>query len=396
MNNPDQQSLLNVASATRATVQEVIREEEAARVRAPLESAALLPPRVYCDDGIFLREQTHVLRRNWLPMCHVSQLEESGSFVARNLAGEPVVALRDRNSAVQVFSNVCPHRSATLLEGSGTCHANRFACPYHGWTFGTDGSLLAAPHMGQAKDFDKADNSLLKIRHEIWEGFVFITFSPDVKSLAEMLATFTPKIAPYKMAGAKAVELGRKRLRYNWKFSMDNFTETYHPMFVHKDTTDDISTLIKTDYEDSDGPYSLFWMPSSNGGRVQTARPPIPDMPEGHYTNTSVFNIYPLFHVFTDPAMPMWLDWEIRGPRDHDQIWYAMLPPEDAYDAKTVETIRKQYEKFFLPILDEDEEICLRTAEGTASTLARQGRLSHLEKGVYQFHNWWLDQYGVE
>lgn len=110
--------------------------QEIAAVRRPLNLASFLPPRIYSDDAIFDFEKAAMFRRSWLPFCHVSQLPQAGSYVARQLFDESLIALRGGDGALNVFSNVCRHRNAALtLPGIGRCKGKRISCPYHGWTY---------------------------------------------------------------------------------------------------------------------------------------------------------------------------------------------------------------------------------------------------------------------
>jgi phenylpropionate dioxygenase-like ring-hydroxylating dioxygenase large terminal subunit len=42
------------------------------------------------------------------------------------------------------MSNICRHRQAIMLQGSGT--AKNIVCPIHRWTYDSGGELIGAPH----------------------------------------------------------------------------------------------------------------------------------------------------------------------------------------------------------------------------------------------------------
>lgn len=59
-----------------------------------------------------------------------------------------------------------------VANGSG--NTQRFTCPYHAWTYALDGTLVAAPHMRQSKNFKQESLSLPALKAETWLGFVFV------------------------------------------------------------------------------------------------------------------------------------------------------------------------------------------------------------------------------
>ena len=103
-----------------------------------------LPPWVYRHPELMKLEIERILRPSWQIVCHISQIKKPGDFVTFELGTDSVVVLREPGGAIRAFHNVCRHRGTRLLEGSGTC-PGRIVCPYHGWTYRYDGSLLATP-----------------------------------------------------------------------------------------------------------------------------------------------------------------------------------------------------------------------------------------------------------
>ena len=102
-----------------------------------------LPSSVYTDPGRYQAELTVLFRG--LPVClgHEDQLGATGSVLARELAGLPLLMIRDSAGVVRVFLNACRHRGAQLLAGEeAVCRRSSLSCLYHGWTYGLDGRLL--------------------------------------------------------------------------------------------------------------------------------------------------------------------------------------------------------------------------------------------------------------
>lgn len=367
--------------------------DEIEAVRRPLPEASFLPPRVYSDPDIYKFETEVMFRRTWLPLCHISQIPEPGHYYARNLFNEPVIALRDYNGEISVFSNVCRHRNAVLKpDGAGRCKGQRITCPYHGWVYGIDGKLVAAPFMDQAENFENAGIKLPSVRFEVWHGFVFVNFDADAPSLLKLLEPFEEQAAPYRYEDMEVFEIRRVDVDWNWKVTMENFSEAYHQPFIHPTTFDGTFPAAKATYDDVDGPYGMFWMHHKDGEIPPFLAPPIEGMPDSYYRAFSVVNVYPLLHMFMDAAVPLWLDWNIYDKDRHELIWYMMVP-KSSLEAVDVEDLRTQFKAMIEPILLEDVDVCEAVGRGVKSQLARGGRMSHMEKTVYQFHNWLLDQY---
>lgn len=364
-----------------------------AAVRQPLAAASFLPPKVYSDPRVFAFEKQAMFRRTWLPVCHVSQIPEAGDYFARKLFDEPVIVVRDRDDTIRVMSNVCRHRNAVLTpSGAASCKGRRLTCPYHGWVYGLDGVLIAAPHMDKADQFTKSGIALPAIRHEIWHGFVMINFDDEAPSLLEQLAPLEPKVAPYRFEDMVAIEFRRAQVDWNWKVSLENFSEAYHQPFIHPTTFDGEFPATKATYDDVEGPYGMFWMHQRNGEVPPFLVPPVEGMPDEYYRAYSVVNVYPLLHLFMDASIPLWMDWQIDDKDRHELIWYMLVPKSRLAEADT-ETLKAQFTAIMEPILLEDVEVCEAVGAGVRSQLARGGRASHMEKTVWQFHNWLLDQY---
>src|SRR5262249_30723439 len=70
-------------------------------------------------------------------------LPKPGDYMTHDYSGVPMLLVRDDSGAPRGFLNVCRHRGARVAEGCG--NGRRFSCPYHAWTYGLDGRLVARP-----------------------------------------------------------------------------------------------------------------------------------------------------------------------------------------------------------------------------------------------------------
>ena len=111
---------------------------------APLEAASTIPAAWYLDERIAELERERVFGRNWIAVGRADQVAAAGQFFTVEVAGEPLVVVRGNDGELRAFFNVCRHHAAAVATvPCGT--AQHLRCPYHGWTYGLDGSLKGAP-----------------------------------------------------------------------------------------------------------------------------------------------------------------------------------------------------------------------------------------------------------
>jgi len=202
--------------------------------QVPLERAYTIPASWYTHEGIAHLERERVFGRTWQVAARADQLQNAGQFITVTLAGEPLLIVRDNDNQLRGFFNVCRHHAAAVVtEAQGT--ANIFRCPYHGWSYGLDGSLKGAPEFEGVCGFDRSQNGLVPTRVEVLEQFVFVNLDPDAPSLAEFLGGLVPRVAPLDVSSLHFFERRTYTLNCNWKVFVDNYLDGgYHVPHLHK------------------------------------------------------------------------------------------------------------------------------------------------------------------
>jgi phenylpropionate dioxygenase-like ring-hydroxylating dioxygenase large terminal subunit len=104
---------------------------------------------IFVNDEIYRQEQERIFARAWLLIGHDSQVPKPGDFFASSMGEESVILCRDAAGQIHVFLNSCRHR------GMKVCRYDQgntveFLCPYHGWSYATDGALVGVPHARDA------------------------------------------------------------------------------------------------------------------------------------------------------------------------------------------------------------------------------------------------------
>ena len=220
--------------------------------------------RVYTDDAVFAAEMDRIYGRAWLFVAHESQIAEPGQFVSAHIGDRPVIVARHSDGEIYAFANRCTHRGmkvCTARRGS----KKRFICPYHGWAFATDGSLIGIPHgKGYNGKIDPKDPALgleRAARVESYRGFVFASRAADGPSLTEYLGPMTrafDNMVDRSPTGEIEMTGGgfRQRYRGNWKLHMENANDLMHASIVHASSVD-AAQAVADDLDDGAEDHAL-------------------------------------------------------------------------------------------------------------------------------------------
>ena len=211
----------------------LLTSAEIEAVRRPYRSARLFPPRVFHDPEIFAFEQENWFGREWVCVGREDEAADRGEYFLGDVAGESVVVVRGGDDTLRAFHNVCRHRGSTILE-EPCGRIARFQCPYHAWTYDLEGVLQRAKHTDDLEDFEPAENSLVPVRLETWQGFVFV--SPRCRRRAAGQPARRPARALRSVRPVASLRRA-KRIEYdvdaNWKVIGENYSECYHCPGVH-------------------------------------------------------------------------------------------------------------------------------------------------------------------
>lgn len=192
----------------------------------------------YVADEWFAVDRAAILGTSWQWVCHGERLRTPGAYVTAEIAGHPVVVVRDRAGVLRAFYNVCKHRAHALLDGAG--QVTRIMCPYHAWVYRLDGQLVRAPGTDKLKDFAPGDICLDPVGVEEFAGFVFVNLDPAAVPLAAQAGALEGEIRHWA-PDIDQLTFSRRLcydIKSNWKNVVDNFLECYHCPTAHKDFCD--------------------------------------------------------------------------------------------------------------------------------------------------------------
>lgn len=359
-------------------------------VRKPLDLASWLPRQVYVDPAVYAQEIQKIWKREWLFAAHVSAVPSPGDYTTLALVGQPLVIMRGTDGIIRGFYNVCRHRGMAVASGCG--HADVIACPYHGWKFDTLGQLIEAPMMDKTTGFDISTIKLRAIRTEVFHGMIFVNFDDDARALAPRIADLGDILAPWRIETLKPVFHDEYTGDFNWKVMSENANEGYHIIAAHRDSAQDISPAELSYSTDAENGRAWFDLHTPYVENVPASDvPEIPDVPDWSRRGMSFFTFYPNFLISLTPDHVSIYVTHPEGPGRTRFTWVTYVPQATTMVPGFAAFIDRMG-AWFKQINREDELVCNAVQKGIASEGWMPPRYSHLEKPVWQFHNWYLDR----
>ena len=335
---------------------------------APLEYAYTIPAAWYVDERIERLERDQVFGNNWIAVGRVDQAAEAGQFFTFDLAGEPLIVVRGADHQLRAFYNVCRHHAAAVA--TAPCGvAQHLRCPYHGWTYGLDGSLKGTPEFTGVCNFDREANGLVPVQVATWEKFIFVNLNPEAPPLESQLDDLPQRIS---VAGLRFFTRKTYTLACNWKVYVDNYLDGgYHVPHLHKALN---SVLDYKEYTIENGThYALQSSPMVASQDASVAQTRTGDRAEYYW-------LYPNFMINLYQGV---MDTNLVLPLGREKclvvfdFFFADTSPE--YNEESVAVSDR--------VQAEDVDICESVQRGLHSRAYNAGRLSvRRETGEHLFH----------
>jgi choline monooxygenase len=201
----------------------------------PLERAQTIPSLWYFDPEIYAAECRAVFGGTWQMVGRLSQLSDPGAFLTADIAGEPILVVRDTVGDVRAFYNVCRHRAARVLTDPAG-RVTRLRCRYHGWTYDLTGRLRGTPEFEGVADFCREEQGLAGLDLDSWGPFIWVRPRTDAPPppLVEFLKPLPDWASNLRLEALRFVERREYILACNWKVFVDNFLDGgYHVNTIH-------------------------------------------------------------------------------------------------------------------------------------------------------------------
>jgi len=368
-------------------------------VNQQIECAHTLASRFYTDSAILEIEKEKIFRRTWQligtldhPCGEVTSgdgktvqktISDAETFFTTEVAGEPLLIVRDKQGALRAFSNVCRHRAGPIALGSGCKNVMR--CQYHGWTYTLDGKLIGTPDVEGVEFFDRSTMGMFPVRLETWEKFIFVNFDRPhsdgkTESLSSVLGEIPEQARGFEFAGLQSAERRDYVINCNWKVYVDNYLEGYHIPIAHPGLMREIDYAhYRTDtyryYSQQFAPIRA--MKAEDAGNRFYA--PGTGLQQALYFwifPNLMLNIYP-DNISTNIIVPLSADKTLTIFE-----WFF----HDADQTKTRARIERAI-AFSDEVQQEDIMLCENVQKGLHSSTYDRGRYSvKRENGVHHFH----------
>lgn len=190
-----------------------------------------LDPAYYIRPDVWEAERRLIFRRTWQFIGPASAVATPGRYLAVDIAGLPILAIRGRDAVLRGFRNVCRHRGARLLaDGTGDC--GLIVCPYHKWSYADTGRLVQAPWYGHDPAIVPEDWPLEPVALSEWRGLLFAAIDP-VEPLEAQLGDLPAELGDEPLETYAATDAASVSFDANWKVYTDNFVEGYHIPGTH-------------------------------------------------------------------------------------------------------------------------------------------------------------------
>ena len=359
-------------------------------VSGDIAVSSTLPPTCYTGTDVLAVEMSGLLRRSWLGVARADELKKPGDYRVVELAGASTILVRDEEGGLRAFANVCRHRGTRLLDGSG--NAARIRCPFHGWTYGLDGSLHGATRMGATRGFRHADMGLVEFRAAERGGFVFVALSDEAPELDDWLGDFGALHAPWELESLVTTRRRELEVDCNWKLFLEVFNESYHLEYVHAATFGGI--YLEPELPDDVGEcvHSSFSPTAGTGGLKADEQdhvlPVMPGLSARERAGTRYTWIFPAL-TFAAGSEALWAyGAQPLGPDRCRVTQWVCFPPRTVASADFEAKAERYYARMD-EALAEDIAVLERQQLGMDSPFARAGRWSDLERGAGAFAAWY-------
>jgi phenylpropionate dioxygenase-like ring-hydroxylating dioxygenase large terminal subunit len=222
---------------------------------------------VYLSPELFALEQQHFFANTWLYYGHTSQVPTAGDYFAQDIAGRPLVMVRQPDGSVRVLYNRCAHKGTRLVSDNSGNTGRFFRCPYHAWTYRLDGAPLGVPikagYEGTSLSHCESGQGMTPVKHvAVYRDFVFIKLGDaglDFESYFGEALRAIDNLAERSPVGRLCIEGGvlRNIVHCNWKMYLENINDTVHPMSTHESATAAASRLWEGQPPDAPKPMAM-------------------------------------------------------------------------------------------------------------------------------------------
>jgi len=348
------------------------------------ESVHRVPAALYGDRSRWQLEIERVFKRLPLMLAMTAELPDVGDYKALEVVGVPVLIVRGQDRRVRAFVNMCSHRGAQLA-AVGRGHAKRFACPYHAWTYGTDGALIGVFREREFGEVDHACNGLTPLPASERAGLIWVSLDPRSSlDVDAFLAGYDRCLAHFGFD--KWHFFASRTLEGpNWKIAYDGYMDFYHLPILHRNSFG-ADMFCQAMYH--------AWGPHQ---RVSTPSTDLADVPEDQWSDAAllrgVWTIFPHVSIagFDGGGRGVMISQLFPGDSPSTSYTVQNYLMEREPPADQVEAAHEQFAFLEGVVRDEDYATGLKQQRALASGAKEFVLFGRNEGGGQRFHRF-LDE----
>lgn len=370
---------------------DTLLDDLGAYLTTPDNACRSLPREAYFDPDLNALEVREIFEKSWLCVGRDEYVADPGDYYTIDVMGEPFIIVRGTDGQVRALNAVCRHRYMPVVQDRG--NTKRFVCPYHAWVYGTDGRLVAAPHMEGSTIFDKKACSLPEYRLDNWMGFLFVNLDDDAAPLQPVMGSMEKAAANYRIADQTEIFHYETTWNGNWKLSAENSMEYYHHIGLHSRTVGVQMPAKGTYIPESPATDATFTHERCRMGDEflsgkEHAMNPVGDLSgmttEELETGYMVY-VFPAFTMAMRPGTNNWLSFRPDGPEKTKVLGGYLVWQEILADNPDIADQRRD---LIAKVNEEDALATTELAKAMHSRKAARGPLSHFEGTIAQFNRY--------
>ena len=382
-------------------IYKIIDKKKLEVVKKTISKAHGLPNECYTNKEYTLIERKKLFEDKWTVIGTASSLPNVGDLKPFDLLGLPLLIIRNKKNKIKVFHNVCSHRGVKLVDKPGNIR-NVIRCPYHSWSYTSDGELVATPHIGgmnkhQSSKFDKSKNNLKEIKSYVWLDLIIVNISDNEIPFEEYIKPLDKRWSKFwNIRDRKLInhahDFGYFKLKAkcNWKFAIENYCESYHLPWIHPGLNG---------YSKIDDHYHIQGLPNRFAGQgSKKYEQPIkgnkkfntfPNWEKNMLKNSEYIALFPnvMIGLHVDHFYVFWLEpLSINKTKEHMQMYYV---GSNSANGEELKDLRKENSRFWKDVMLEDISAIEGMQEGRHSPVYNGGNFSPvMDQPTHQFHKW--------
>ena len=353
-----------------------------------IDGTRTLPGKYYHSPEIYQEEVEKIFYKFWMYACRAEEIPSTGDYKLIHVADESLIIVRDKSDKIRALFNVCRHRGTQLCtEQQGSFKSKSIQCPYHAWTYGLDGKLMAAPLMQEGHAFKKDECPLHQASVHVWEGFVFINLDKNPIPFEVQMEALMGKFQEWKMDELRIAHHIRYELNCNWKLILQNYQECYHCPGVHPLLTELTPTQSAQHDANQGAVIGGFMDLTKKRGSMtmngEAAAPPICDVAGDDLQRVYYYSVFPNPLLTPHPDFVLFHHITPLGPGKITNDCYWLFRPEIINDPGAQVGIKSAVD-FWDLTNKQDWQVCEQMQTGTKSKRFTRGYYSGREDILHQ------------